>query len=54
MSGADLTQKSIEDSAKTDLIDTITKNNFFNTKATYVTEKKMKIILRYHPLLQLQ
>ena len=40
VSGADLTQKSIEDSEKTDLMDTITKNNFFNTKATYVTEKE--------------
>lgn len=40
MSGADLTQKPIEDSEKTDLMDTITKNNFFNTKATYVTEKE--------------
>jgi hypothetical protein len=40
MSGADLTQKSIEDSEKTDLIETITKNNFFNTKANYVTEKE--------------
>jgi hypothetical protein len=40
MSGADLTQKSIEDSEKTDLIETITKNNFFNTKANYLTEKE--------------
>src|SRR5215212_7252806 len=40
MSGTDLTQKHIEDSEKTDLIYTITKNNFFNTKATYVTEKE--------------
>src|SRR5215213_120202 len=40
ISGADLTQKPIEDSEKTDLMDTITKNNFFNTKATYVTEKE--------------
>ena len=40
MSGTDLTQKPIEDSEKTDLMDTITKNNFFNTKATYVTEKE--------------
>ena len=40
MSGADLTQKPIEDSEKTDIMDTITKNNFFNTKATYVTEKE--------------
>jgi hypothetical protein len=40
MSGAGLTQKSIEDSEKTDLIETITKNNFFNTKANYVTEKE--------------
>jgi len=40
MSGADLTQKPIEDSEKTDLMDTITKNNFFNTKANYVTEKE--------------
>ena len=31
MSGADLTQKSIEDSEKTDLIETITKNNFFDS-----------------------
>jgi hypothetical protein len=42
MSGADLTQKPIEDSEKTDLIETITKNNFFNTKANYVTEKENK------------
>jgi hypothetical protein len=40
MSGTDLTQKPIEDLEKTDLMDTITKNNFFNTKATYVTEKE--------------
>jgi hypothetical protein len=40
MSGADLTQKPIEDSEKTNLMDRITKNNFFNTKATYVTEKE--------------
>ncbi len=40
ISGTDLTQKSIEDSEKNDLIGTITKNNFFNTKATYVTENE--------------
>ena len=40
VSGADLTQKSIDDSEKTDLMDTVTKNKFFNTKATYVTEKE--------------
>ena len=40
ISGANLTQKSLEDSEKNDLIDTITKNNFFNTESTYVTEKE--------------
>jgi hypothetical protein len=40
ISGANLTQKSIEDSEKNDLIGTITKNNFFNTESTYVTEKE--------------
>ena len=40
VSGADLTQKSIDDSEKTDLMDKVTKNNFFNTKANYVTEKE--------------
>ena len=40
ISGTDLTQKSIEDSEKNDLIGTITKNNFFNTESTYVTEKE--------------
>ena len=40
ISGANLTQKSIEDSEKNDLIGTITKNNFFDTESTYVTEKE--------------
>ena len=40
ISGANLTQKSLEDSEKNDLIGTITKNNFFNTESTYVTEKE--------------
>ena len=40
ISGTDLTQKSIEDSEKNDIIGTITKNNFFNTESTYVTEKE--------------
>jgi len=40
ISGANLTQKSIEDSEKNTLIDTIKKNNFYNTDATYVTEKE--------------
>ena len=40
VSGADLTQKPLEESEKTALINTITKNNFFNTDPTYVTEKE--------------
>ena len=36
MSGADLTQKPIEDSEKTDLIETITKNNFRIFKSTWM------------------
>ncbi|HEX2407616.1 MAG TPA: hypothetical protein VHJ38_10470 [Nitrososphaeraceae archaeon] len=40
ISGANLTQKPIEDSEKNTLIDTIKKNNFYNTDATYVTEKE--------------
>jgi hypothetical protein len=40
ISGTDLIQKSIEDSEKNDLIGTITKNNFFNTESTYVTENE--------------
>ena len=40
ISGANLTQKSIEDSEKNALIDTIKKNNFYNTDSTYVTEKE--------------
>jgi hypothetical protein len=40
ISGANLTQKSVEDSEKNILIDTIKKNNFYNTDATYVTEKE--------------
>ena len=40
ISGANLTQKSVEDSEKNTLIDTIKKNNFYNTDATYVTEKE--------------
>ena len=39
ISGANLTQKPLE-SEKTALINTITKNNFFNTEPTYVTEKE--------------
>ncbi len=39
ISGTDLTQKSIEDSEKNDLIGTITKNNFFNTEG-YVCYRK--------------
>ena len=40
ISGANLTQKPLEESEKTALINTITKNNFFNTEPTYVTEKE--------------
>ena len=40
ISGANLTQKPLEESEKTTLINTITKNNFFNTEPTYVTEKE--------------
>ena len=40
ISGADLTQKPLEESEKTALINTITKNNFFKTEPTYVTEKE--------------
>jgi hypothetical protein len=40
ISGANLTQKSVEDSEKNTLIDTIKKNNFYNTDATYITEKE--------------
>src|SRR5215213_6037890 len=40
ISGANLTQKSVEDSEKNTLIDTIKKNNFYNTDATYVTENE--------------
>ena len=40
ISGANLTQKPLEESEKTTLIDTITKNDFFNTESTYVTEKE--------------
>lgn len=40
ISGANLTQKSIEDSEKNTLIDTIKKHNFYNTDATYVTENE--------------
>jgi hypothetical protein len=39
-SAANLTQKPIEDSEKNTLIDTIKKNNFFNTESTYITEKE--------------
>ena len=38
ISGADLTQKPLEDSKKTALINIIIKYNFFNTEPTYVTE----------------
>ena len=40
ISGANLTQKSIEDSEKNDLIGIFTKNNFFDTESTYVTEEE--------------
>ncbi len=40
ISAANLTQKPIEDSEKNTLIDTIKKNNFFNSESTYVTEKE--------------
>jgi hypothetical protein len=40
ISGTNITQKPIEDSANNTLIDTIRKNNFFNTESTYVTEKE--------------
>src|SRR5215204_5520372 len=40
ISTANLTQKPIEDSEKNTLIDTIRKNNFFNTESTYVTENE--------------
>ena len=40
ISAANLTQKPIEDSEKNTLIDTIRKNNFFNTESTYVTENE--------------
>ena len=40
ISGTNLTQKPIEDTEKNTLIDTIRKNNFFNTESTYVTENE--------------
>ena len=40
ISGTNLTQKPIEDTEKNTLIDTISKNNFFNTESTYVTENE--------------
>jgi hypothetical protein len=40
ISGTNLNQKPIEDSEKDTLIDTIRKNNFFDTESTYVTEKE--------------
>ena len=40
ISGTNLNQKPIEDSEKDTLIDTIRKNNFFNTESTYATEKE--------------
>jgi hypothetical protein len=40
ISGANLTQKPLEDLEKNDLINTITNNDFFNTESTYVTEKE--------------
>ncbi|HJU59177.1 MAG TPA: hypothetical protein VJ583_05470 [Nitrososphaeraceae archaeon] len=40
ISGTNLTQKPIEDTEKINLIDTISKNNFFNRESTYVTEKE--------------
>ena len=40
ISGTNLTQKPIEDSEKNTLIDTIRKNNFFNSQSNYVTENE--------------
>ncbi len=40
ISGANLTQKPLEDLEKNDLINTITNNDFFNSESTYVTEKE--------------
>ena len=40
ISSTNLTQKPIEDSEKITFIDTIRKNNFFNTKSTYVSENE--------------
>lgn len=40
ISATNLTQKPIEDSEKNTLMDTISKNNFFNSESTYVTEKE--------------
>ena len=39
ISGANLTQKSIEDSKKNEF-NSIRENNFFDTESTYVTEKE--------------
>ena len=36
ISGADLTQKPLDESEKTALINTITKNNFFNTEPEFI------------------
>lgn len=40
ISGANLSQKPIEDSEENALKDTIRKNNFFNSESTYVTENE--------------
>lgn len=40
ISGTNLSQKPIEDSEENALKDTIRKNNFFNSKSTYVTENE--------------
>jgi hypothetical protein len=40
ISSTNLTQKPIEDSEKITFIDTIRKNNFFNTESTYVSENE--------------
>jgi hypothetical protein len=54
ISGANLTQKSIEDSEKNTLIDTIKKIIFIIQMLLMLRKRKMKIIRRFPLLLQLQ
>ena len=54
ISGANLTQKSVEDSEKNTLIDTIKKIIFIIQMLLMLRKRKMKIIRHYPLLLQLQ